>query len=66
MDTKEFNSLYSVILNNLALLSSDFIPNTTFADSSSVARILDSLSGNVYKLKLSLLKDSSRNIFGYD
>ena len=56
MQTKVFNLFFESIQNNLALLSNDFLPDTSFEDTSSVAKTLESLACQVDNLRISLVK----------
>lgn len=47
MQTKVFNTFFESMQNNLALLSNDFIPDTSFSDTSSLAKTLQSLAAQV-------------------
>lgn len=56
MQTNVFDGFLESISFNLQSLSSDFIPDTTFSDCSSVAKILESLAGQINNLRLALVK----------
>lgn len=56
MQTKVFNSFFGSIQNNLALLSNDFVPDTSFEDTSSVAKTLEFLACQVNNLRVFLVK----------
>lgn len=45
MQRNQFDSAVSAIFDNLSSLSDDFVPDTHFPDTSSLAQTLQSLSG---------------------
>lgn len=55
MQTKVFNTFLESMQNNLALLSNDFIPDTSFSDTSSLAKTLQSLSAQVNNMRVFLV-----------
>lgn len=65
MAANDFNKSYLDILDNLALLSSSFVPDTNFSPSSDVTAILDSLAYQVRALRVSLVTVED-NLFKID
>lgn len=55
MQTKVFNTFFESMQNNLALLSNDFIPDTSFSDTSSLAKNLQSLAAQVNNMRVFLV-----------
>lgn len=55
MQCKVFNSYVSAISANLSKLNDDFAEDTVFPDSSSLAKTLQSLAGQVNNLRVFLV-----------
>lgn len=55
MQTNVFDGFLDSISFNIQNLSNDFIPDTTFSDSSSVAKTLESLAAQVNNLRVFLV-----------
>lgn len=55
MERNQFDSAVSAILDNLLKLNDDFVQDTHFSDTSSVAKTLQSLSGQVNNLRVFLV-----------
>lgn len=55
MIRNQFDSSVSAILENLSKLNDDFAENTVFPDTSSVAKTLQSLAGQVNNLRVFLV-----------
>lgn len=56
MQRNQFDSAVSAILDNLSKLNDDFSQDTHFPDSSSFAKTLQSLSGQVNNLRVFLVE----------
>lgn len=55
MQRKQFDSSVSAILDNLSKLTDDFAQDTSFPDTSSLAKTLQSLAGQVNNLRVFLV-----------
>lgn len=55
MQRNQFDSAVSAILDNLSKLNDDFAQDTHFTDTSSLAKTLQSLSGQVNNLRVFLV-----------
>lgn len=55
MDRKVFNSYVSAISANLSKLNDDFAEDTVFPDTSSLAKTLQSLAGQVNNMRVFLV-----------
>lgn len=55
MQTNVFDGFLESMSFNIQQLSNDFIPDTTFSDSSSVAKTLQSLAAQVNNLRVFLV-----------
>lgn len=56
MQCKVFNSFVSAITDNLSKLNDDFVEDTSFAGTSSVAKTLESLACQVNNLRVFLVE----------
>ena len=56
MQRKVFDSFVCHILDNLSKLNDDFVEDTSFADTSSVAKTLETLACQVNNLRVFLVK----------
>lgn len=56
MQRNQFDSAVSAILDNLSKLNDDFAQDTLFSDTSSLAKTLQSLSGQVNNLRVFLVE----------
>lgn len=55
MQRKVFNSFVSAISDNLSKLNDDFLEDTSFADTSSVAKTLESLACQINNMRVFLV-----------
>ena len=55
MQSKQFDSALMAIFENLLKLNNDFVEDTSFPDTSSLAKTLQSLSGQVNNLRVFLV-----------
>lgn len=56
MQLRQFDSAVSAILDNLSKLNDDFVQDTHFPDTSSLAKTLQSLSEQVNNLRVFLVE----------
>ena len=55
MQSKQFDSVLMAIFENLLKLNNDFVEDTSFSDTSSLAKTLQSLAGQVNNLRVFLV-----------
>lgn len=56
MQRKVFNSFVSAIMDDLSKLNDDFVEDTSFSDTSSVSKTLESLACQVNNLRVFLVE----------